>query len=69
MVYRPREVAEALRVSTVTVSRAIRDGKLKAFRVGGQWRILGSEVTNYLNRGTEGAMAGDDRPPISETDK
>ena len=40
-IYTPREIAEALRVSAVTVSRAIREGKLRAFRVGGQWRVSG----------------------------
>ena len=55
-VYRPSEVAHVLRVSAVTVSRAIRDGKLRAFRVGGQWRILGSDLMSYLNSGTNSAM-------------
>ena len=30
-IYTPREIAAALRVSAVTVSRAIREGKLRAF--------------------------------------
>ncbi len=55
-VYRPSEVAHVLRVSAVTVSRAIRDGKLRAFRVGGQWRILGSDLMSYLNNETRSAM-------------
>jgi putative resolvase len=54
-VYRPAEIAEALRVSTVTLTRAIRDGKLKAFRVGGQWRILGEEVVRYIDQETKKA--------------
>ena len=51
-IYRPAEVAQALRVSTVTLTRAIRSGKLKAFRVGGQWRILGEEVIRYIEHET-----------------
>jgi hypothetical protein len=33
-----------------------RNGKLRAFRVGGQWRILGSDLMSYLNSETESAM-------------
>jgi len=55
-VYRPSEVAQVLRVSAVTVSRAIREGKLRAFRVGGQWRILGADLMSYLNSETKSAM-------------
>ena len=55
-VYRPSEVAQVLRVSAVTVSRAIREGKLRAFRVGGQWRILGADLMSYLNNETKSAM-------------
>jgi excisionase family DNA binding protein len=55
-VYQAKEIAQALRVSTVTIARAIRTGKLKAFRVGGQWRILGSEVSRYIKTGTSEAI-------------
>ena len=55
-VYTPSEVASCLRVSPVTISRSIRDGKLKAFRVGGQWRILGSQVVKYIESQTDRAM-------------
>ena len=56
-VYRPAEVAKALRVSTVTISRAILSGKLKAFRVGGQWRIIGSELASYVDGETRRALS------------
>jgi len=58
-VYTPSEVASCLRVSPVTISRSIREGKLKAFRVGGQWRILGSQVVQYLESQTSRAMSLD----------
>ena len=60
--YTPKEVGLALRISVVTVSRAIRDGKLVAFRVGGQWRIPGSEINNFIGRGTDSALKRDDSP-------
>ena len=55
-VYTPQEVAQVLKVSAATVSRAIRDGKLKGLRVGGQWRILGSDLVRYLNAETQAAL-------------
>ena len=58
-VYTPSEVASCLRVSPVTISRCIRDGKLKAFRVGGQWRILGSQVVRYIESQTNRAMSSE----------
>jgi excisionase family DNA binding protein len=60
-IYTPKEVATAVRVSQVTISRAIRDGKLKAFRVGGQWRIAGSALREYLDMETKTAMSRRDR--------
>jgi excisionase family DNA binding protein len=57
-VYTPGEVATTLRVSQATISRAIRSGRLKAFRVGGQWRILSSELGRFINAETEAAIAG-----------
>ena len=55
-VYKPRDVADVLRVSEVTVARAIRNGKLSAFRVGGQWRILGSDLSQYIHFETRAAL-------------
>ena len=61
-IYRTTEVAKALRVSSVTITRAIRDEKLKAFRAGGQWRIPGSEVTRYVEHQTKKALGKPDYP-------
>jgi excisionase family DNA binding protein len=55
-IYTPGEVARTLRVSAVTVSRAIREGKLRAFRVGGQWRVVGSELKAYIKSQTAQAL-------------
>ena len=43
-----REVAVALRVSTMTVYRLIRGGELRALRVGHSYRIRESDVDAYL---------------------
>ncbi len=43
-----REVAGAMRVSTMTVYRLIRDGQLPAIRVGKHFRIRATDVDAFL---------------------
>lgn len=45
---RVREVADALAVSNMTVYRLIRDGELRAIRVGHGWRIAEADLTTFL---------------------
>jgi len=45
------EVAEVLRVSTMTVYRLIKAGELPAFRVGKNYRIQESELEAFLAAG------------------
>ncbi|HEV2370397.1 MAG TPA: helix-turn-helix domain-containing protein [Acidimicrobiales bacterium] len=51
---RVKEVAEALSVSNMTVYRLIRDGQLRAFRVGHGWRVPESDLRSFLARGRVG---------------
>jgi excisionase family DNA binding protein len=44
-----REVAAAMRVSTMTVYRLIKAGELPAIRVGKHFRIKGGDLTAYLD--------------------
>jgi excisionase family DNA binding protein len=44
-----REVAEAMRVSTMTVYRLIKAGELPAIRVGKHFRIRRRDLTGYLD--------------------
>lgn len=44
----PREVAEALRVSDMTVYRLIKSGELRAARIGKSYRIREEDVDAYL---------------------
>jgi excisionase family DNA binding protein len=44
----PQEVADHLRVSSMTVYRLIRSGELRAVRVGKAYRILEDDVDAYL---------------------
>jgi excisionase family DNA binding protein len=43
-----REVADAMRVSTMTVYRLIRAGSLPAIRVGKHFRIRARDLDHYL---------------------
>ena len=44
----PREVADLLRVSNMTVYRLIKSGELRAVRVGKAYRLLEDDVDAYL---------------------
>jgi excisionase family DNA binding protein len=47
---RVKEVADALSVSNMTIYRLIRDGELRAVRVGHGWRISEGDLSAYLER-------------------
>ena len=49
-----REVADAMRVSTMTVYRLIRSGALPAIRVGKHFRIRTLDLEHYLEAQTFG---------------
>ena len=43
------EVADELRVSTMTIYRLIRSGELAAVRVGRNYRVRSSDLERYLS--------------------
>ena len=45
-----QEVAELMRVSTMTVYRLIKSGDIRAARVGRGYRLREAEVDAYLDR-------------------
>ena len=47
-----REVADTMRVSTMTVYRLIRDGELPAIRVGKHFRLRVVDVDRFLSSRT-----------------
>jgi excisionase family DNA binding protein len=47
-----REVADAIRVSTMTVYRLINSGALPAIRVGKHFRIRATDLARYLDAQT-----------------
>lgn len=48
-VYTPQETIDLLKISDSTFRRLIRKGVLKAAKIGGQYRILGSHILQVLN--------------------
>lgn len=60
-----REVAEAMRVSTMTVYRLIKAEELPAIRVGKHFRIRRSDLTGYL----DARMVGHRPVEISRSDE
>jgi excisionase family DNA binding protein len=47
------EAAGFLKVSETTVYQLVRSGELKARKVGREWRILKSQLVEYLKQGGE----------------
>ena len=48
------ELAELLRVTTVTIGRYARSGQLPGYRVGREWRFKESDVQRFIQaRGTD----------------
>lgn len=48
-VYTPQETITLLKISDSTFRRLIRNGVLKAAKIGGQYRILGKHILQILN--------------------
>jgi excisionase family DNA binding protein len=49
MIYTIQELADAWRVHHSAIRRLIKNGSLKAFRVGNQWRIPEESVKAYID--------------------
>ena len=50
------ETAEYLRVSNQTVYNMIKDGRIKAYKVGREWRFLRSDILSYINNSTSESL-------------
>ncbi len=48
--YTARELADKLRVNIMTIYRYIKAGKLKAYKIGKEFRIDKKEFHNFLNK-------------------
>jgi len=50
--YTPQQVAEKLQINIRTVYKWIREGKLKAIKVGDLWRISETELKRFVENGS-----------------
>ncbi len=48
-VYTTKEVQDFLKISSSTMKRMIKSGIIKAYRVGGVYRIWGDEILKHLS--------------------
>jgi len=48
-VYTTKEAQDFLKVSNSTIKRLLKKGIIKAYKVGGQYRIWGSEILNLVS--------------------
>ncbi len=48
--YLVEELADELRVSTMTIYRYIQAGRLRAYKIGGEFRIDKTDYNNFLNK-------------------
>lgn len=48
--YTAKELAELLKVNIMTIYRYIKAGKLKAFKIGKEFRIVKKEFDDFLNK-------------------
>lgn len=48
--YTVEEVAESLKLHPYTVRRLSREGKIPAFKFGGQWRFSKDEISKWIRK-------------------
>jgi len=48
--YTVEEIAQALKLHPYTIRRLSRDGKIPAFKFGGQWRFDKKQIDKLMNR-------------------
>ena len=53
-IYTLEEIAELLQVTRRTIYTWIKDGKLKAFKVGRGWRVSRADLDSFLNSRSNG---------------
>jgi excisionase family DNA binding protein len=52
-IYTTSETQNLLKISNSTIKRMLKNGLLKANKVGGQYRILGKEILRLVSPGVE----------------
>ena len=57
-VYTIDEVVDLLHVTKRSIYSYIKDGKLKAVKIGKYWRVTQENLEDFLSRGTKSAPEG-----------
>ncbi len=57
-IYTTEEARDFLKISESTIKRMLKGGILKAYKVGGQYRIWGSEILNLVSPQVESKVYG-----------
>lgn len=47
------EVSERVKLARRTLYRYVRDGRLKAVKIGNQWRVSAKDLTDFMDQGTK----------------
>lgn len=68
-VYTPQETITMLKISDSTFRRLIRNGALKAAKIGGQYRILGKHILQLLSPSLPGKVKRVYKNVIKELEK
>lgn len=55
-IYTPKEARGFLKVSESTMKRMLKKGIIKAYKVGGQYRIWGSEILSLVSPKLESSV-------------
>jgi len=55
-VYTTKEVQGFLKVSESTIKRFLKNGIIKAYKIGGRYRILGSEILKLISPEVESGV-------------
>jgi len=58
----PNQVADVLQIQERTVTRWLRDGYLRGFKIGKEWRIDSLDLNRFLEQN-----ANHDQPPVAES--
>lgn len=52
-VYTLDEVAEVLKITRRTLYTYVKEGKLKAVKIGREWRVSEAALQDFIDKGTE----------------
>lgn len=65
----PNDVAQRFLVSEKSVQRWLRQGRLKGFKIGRQWRIRYMDVVAFVREQNEQEQRGDEAAPVFDLER